>query len=197
MWDERYSADHYIYGTKPNEFLQQNVETIPRGEVLCLAEGEGRNAVFLAKQGYQVSAVDNSLVGIAKARKLAQSEKVSIQFIHANLATFNLGENRWDGIISVFCHLPESIRKPLHQNITTALKPGGIFLLEAYTPKQLEHGTGGPKDASLMMSKPLLTQELGDMHFKHLTELERNIEEGTHHFGIGAVVQAIAEKPNT
>lgn len=196
MWDERYSADHYIYGTEPNEFLRQNVEKIPRGDVLCLAEGEGRNAVFLAKQGYNVTAVDNSLVGIAKARKLAQSENVSIQFIHANLATFNLGENRWDGIISIFCHLPETIRKPLHKNINTALKPGGIFLLEAYIPKQLEHGTGGPKDTHLMMSKSLLMEELNGMYFKHLAELERNIEEGTHHFGVGAVVQAIAEKLN-
>jgi SAM-dependent methyltransferase len=194
MWDERYSGEDYAYGTNPNQFLELNINRIPKGRVLSLAEGEGRNAVFLAKQGYSVSAVDASLVGLNKARKLAEKNGVVVEFIHADLADYDLGENRWDGIVSIFCPLPSSIRKQLYKRVQAGLKPGGVFLLEAYTPEQLKHGTGGGNSVDVMQTKESLRLELADLRFQHLVELERDVIEGVYHTGIGAVVQAIASK---
>jgi len=197
MWDERYSAEEYAYGTNPNKFLEANVSSIPKGKVLSLAEGEGRNAVFLAKQGYSVTAVDSSLVGLNKARKLAEENGVIVEFIHTDLAEYDLGENKWDGIVSIFCPLPSSIRKQLHKKVEAALKRNGVFLLEAYTPAQLKYGTGGGNSVDVMQSKESLSLELAGLKFKHLIELERDVVEGIYHTGIGAVVQAIAFHPST
>ncbi|MEG4504384.1 class I SAM-dependent methyltransferase [Microcoleus sp. F6_B4] len=194
MWDERYSAQEYAYGTNPNKFLEANVSSIPKGKVLSLAEGEGRNAVFLAKQGYSVTAVDASLVGLNKARKLAEDNGVIVEFIHTDLAEYDLGENKWDGIVSIFCPLPSSIRKQLHKKVEAALKGNGVFLLEAYIPDQLKYGTGGGNSVDVMQSKESLSLELAGLKFKHLIELERDVVEGIYHTGIGAVVQAIASK---
>lgn len=194
MWDERYSAEEYAYGTTPNEFLVEKVSCIPKGKVLSLAEGEGRNAVFLAKQGYAVTAVDASLVGLNKARKLAEENDVVVEFIHADLADYDLGENKWDGIVSIFCPLPSALRKELYKRVITGLKRNGVFLLEAYTPDQLKHGTGGGSSADVMQSEQSLRFELAGLKFEHLTELERDVIEGVFHTGIGSVVQAIAAK---
>jgi SAM-dependent methyltransferase len=194
MWDERYSAEEYAYGTKPNNFLEANFSSIPKGKVLSLAEGEGRNAVFLAQQGYSVTAVDASLVGLNKARKLAEDNGVVIEFIQADLADYDLGENQWDGIVSIFCPLPSSVRKHLYKKVVAGLKPNGVFLIEAYTPEQLKHGTGGGNSVDVMQSQESLSIELAGLKFQHLIELEREIIEGIYHTGIGAVVQAIASK---
>lgn len=194
MWDERYSVEEYAYGTTPNEFLVDKVSCIPKGQVLSLAEGEGRNAVFLAKQGYSVTAVDGSLVGLNKARKLAEENNVVVEFIHADLADYDLGENKWDGIVSIFCPLPSTLRKELYKKVIAGLKQNGVFLLEAYTPDQLKHGTGGGNSVDVMQSEESLRLELAGLKFKHLTELERNVIEGVYHTGIGSVVQAIASK---
>jgi SAM-dependent methyltransferase len=194
MWDERYSAEEYAYGKTPNKFLEENINCIPKGKVLSLAEGEGRNAVFLAKQGYSVTAVDASLVGLNKARKLAEESEVAIEFIHADLADYDVGENKWDGIISIFSPLPSSLRKELHNKVIAGLKQDGVFLLEAYTADQLRHGTGGGNSVDVMQSKESVCLELAGLKFKHLRELERDVREGIYHTGIGAVVQAIATK---
>lgn len=194
MWDERYSAEGYAYGTEPNEFLAENFNQIPKGKVLSLAEGEGRNAVFLARQGYSVTAVDGSIVGLNKAKKLAEDNGVTIETIHADLADFDLGENKWDGIISIFNPLPSSLRKQIYKQVESALRPNGVFLLEAYTPDQIKHGTGGGSNADTMQTKESLTLELPGLKFTHLVELEREVIEGAFHTGVGAVVQAIALK---
>ena len=194
MWDERYSAEGYAYGTTPNEFLAENVSHVPKGRVLSLAEGEGRNAVFLAKQGYAVTAVDASRVGLKKARKLAKENDVEVEFIHADLATFDLGEDQWDGIVSIFVPLPSTVRKALYRKVVAGLRRNGIFLLEAYTPDQLKHDTGGGKSADVMQTRESLRIELAGLEFRHLIELEREVIEGIYHTGIGAVVQAIAVK---
>jgi SAM-dependent methyltransferase len=194
MWDERYGTEEYAYGTTPNRFLEENVNSIPKGKILSLAEGEGRNAVFLARQGYSVTAVDASLVGLNKARKLAEANAVSVEFIHADLADYGLGENKWDGIVSIFCPLPSSLRKRLYKKVEAGLRRNGVFLLEAYTPSQLKHGTGGGNSLDVMQSAKTLSLELAGLKFKHLVELERDVIEGTYHTGIGSVVQAIATK---
>jgi SAM-dependent methyltransferase len=194
MWDERYGCEEYAYGTQPNRFLEAHVNEIPKGKVLSLAEGEGRNAVFLAKQGYTVAAVDGSIVGLNKARRLAEKNGVVVEFIHADLADFDLGEDTWDGVVSIFCPLPSSLRKQLYKKVELGLKRKGVFLLEAYTPEQLKHGTGGGSSADVMQSKDSLRLELAGLKFRHLIELERDVIEGSYHTGVGAVVQAIASK---
>lgn len=194
MWDERYATEEYVYGAEPNDFLKINIDAIPKGRVLSLAEGEGRNAVFLAKQGYSVTAVDSSSVGLDKAKKLAKENGVNIEFIYSDLAEYDVGQSQWDGIISIFCPLPPSLRKPLHKKVVRGLKQNGVFLLEAYTPKQLEYGTGGGNSVELMQSLDSLSSELKGISFKHLLELERQVIEGVYHTGIAAVVQAIGIK---
>lgn len=194
MWDERYSVDEYVYGTEPNDFLASNFGAIPKGKVLSLAEGEGRNAVFLAKQGYAVTAVDGSAVGLEKARKLAEANGAVIELIHADLANFDPGENKWDGIVSIFVPLPSEIRRTLYKKLEKALKPGGVFFLEAYRPEQIAFGTGGGSSADTMQKKDSLLAELPELDFSHLVELEREIIEGSLHTGTGAVVQAVGVK---
>jgi len=194
MWDERYSSEVYVYGTRPNDFLKENFTSIPRGRVLSLAEGEGRNAVFLAKQGYSVSAVDSSLAGIDKGKKLAKSSGVEVEFIHADLVEYDFGENQWDGIISIFFPLPSLQRQALYKKVERGLKKNGVFLLEAYTPEQLKFNTGGGNSVDTMQSKNHVASELAGLNFAHLVELERSVIEGIYHTGIGSVVQAIAKK---
>lgn len=194
MWDERYSTDEYAYGKAPNAFLAEHHAAIPKGRVLSLAEGEGRNAVFLALQGYAVTAVDGSAVGLAKARRLAEEHGVAIETIHADLATFDIGEGRWDGIVSIFCPLPSALRAEVHGRVVAGLRPGGGYLLEAYRPEQVQYGTGGGKDTDTMQTPDSLRRELAGLTFHHLAAVERDIVEGLYHTGIGAVVQAIAVK---
>lgn len=195
MWDERYKTQEYVYGVEPNEFLAENVDFLNKGKILCLGEGEGRNAVYLARLGYQVTAVDISSVAAEKALRLAQAQGVSFNYIQSDLQDFQLGEAQWDGIISIFCHLPPEIRYSLHRRVITALKPAGVLLLEAYTAKQLQLGTGGPPTVDMMMSKSGLETEFEGLQFNYLEELKRDVIEGRFHNGVGAVVQLRAEKP--
>lgn len=194
MWDERYSDEEYAYGKKPNDFLVEAAHHIPKGRVLCLAEGEGRNAVYLARQGYQVVAVDSSSVGMRKADALAKEHGVEIETVVADLDNFEIEAGAWDGIVSIFCHLPPAIRHTLHEKLVAGLRPGGVLVLEAYTPEQLKFKTGGPADAQLTMNLDSLRQELTGLDFEHALEIERDIHEGLYHNGRGEVVQLIARK---
>ncbi len=194
MWDEKYARDGYLYGTDPNGFLRENLRSIPEGKVLCLADGEGRNSVFLAEQGYNVTAVDQSGVGIAKGRKLAAERGVSVDFIHADLDGYDPGVEKWDGIVSIFCHLLPPLRAAVHARAIAGLKPGGVFLLEGYRPAQLENGTGGPPVAELMHTGEALAQDFAALDIRHLAEVDREIVEGSGHTGTGSVIQMIAIK---
>lgn len=194
MWDEKYSGEDYVYGTSPNDFLFSMTKNLKKGRVLCLAEGEGRNAVHLAKEGFSVTAVDSSKVGLAKATKLARKNGVEIETILVDLADFTIEENSWDSIISIFCHLPPDLRKKIHRGVVSGLRTGGTFLLEAYTPKQLELGTGGPPSADFLMDLAPLKDELSGLSITHGVEVIRNVVEGKNHTGMGSVVQILAEK---
>lgn len=197
MWDERYRSKEYAYGTEPNQFLKQNFHHLPKGRILSLAEGEGRNAVFLAQQGYSVTAVDTSIVGLHKAQKWAEANGVTVNWVHADLADYDFGNHEWDGIVSIFCPLLPAVRKKMYDRLQLGLKQGGIFLLEAYTPEQLQYGTGGGHSVDFMQSKKMVRTELHSLTFQHLVELERNVIEGIYHTGLGSVVQAVAIKPKT
>lgn len=196
MWDERFAEDGFAYGTEANDFLKSEFRRLPEnGNVLCVAEGEGRNAVFLAKQGYEVTAVDQSSVGLKKAEKLAAENGVEISTIVADLADYDPGSGVWDGIVSIAAHVPPTVRKKLHSQLVNSLKPNGVLILEAYTERQLEmEGVGGPPVKELFMSLEELKKEFQGLEFIMGKELERFMAEGKYHNGNSAVVQVIAKK---
>jgi SAM-dependent methyltransferase len=195
FWDQRFSAADYIYGTAPNNFVAAMAAQIPAGPVLCLAEGEGRNAVHLAQLGHAVTAVDQSAVGLGKAARLAKERNVALTTIATDLADYTITPAAWTGIVVTFGHLPPPLRRKVHAQIVAGLRPGGVYILEAYTPAQLAFGTGGPKDVELLMTLAALREELAGLEFEHAVECERDVIEGTYHTGRGAVVQVLARKP--
>lgn len=194
-WDDRYSEPGFAYGTAPNDFLLSVADRIPKGKILSLAEGEGRNAVYLASRGYEVTGVDGSKVGLGKAEELARAQGVSIRTIHADLSDFSIEPEAWVGIISCFCHLPVALRAPLHQAVVRGLKPGGVFVLEGFSKEQLAYGTGGPQSIDLLMSLDDLKQELAGLEFLHAVQIEREVLEGKGHTGLASVVQFLGIKP--
>lgn len=195
MWNERYSRPGFAYGTEPNDFLREYAPLIPKGRVLALADGEGRNGVFVATLGHQVTSVDLSAVGLAKARRLAASRGVTIETVVADLADFVIAPSSWEGVVSIFCHLPPTLRRRVHAAVVEGLVPGGVLLLEAYTPRQLAFGTGGPSRAELMPTLAQLREELAGLEFVRGEELERDVREGDFHTGYAAVVQVVARRP--
>ncbi len=196
LWNERYAPATYFYGTEPNDFLRQQAPAIPSaGTVLCLGEGEGRNAVYLAGQGYDVVALDQSAVGLEKAGRLAAAKAVHIETLIANLDGYRFDAARWDGVVSIWCHLPSTIRSSIHRQVVTGLKPGGVFLLEAYTPRQIPNGTGGPKDVDLLPTLAELRRDLEGLEILKGAEIDRIVQEGTGHNGLSAVVQIVARRP--
>lgn len=195
MWNEMYSEAYRAYGTTPNDFLAAMAHRIPDGPVLCLAEGEGRNAVFLAERGHAVTAVDFSEVGLAHAAKLAAERGVALETVCADLAAYDLGDEKWAGIVSIWAHVPPPVRAKLHPAVVRALRPGGVCVLEAYTPRQLTMpGRGGPPVAGPLMTAGGLREELAGLRFDHLEELDRDVQEGENHRGLSATVQVFATK---
>lgn len=194
-WDERYSHENYAFGEEPNDFLVEHVDAIPAGPVLCLAEGEGRNAVFLAQRGHLVTGVDISVVGLRKAAALAEKRNVALMLEQADLTTYDIGEERWAGIVSIFAHMPSALRQDLHRRCVAGLRPGGAFLLEHYTVAQQDKGTGGPSDPDMLPTLEQLREELAGLEIEHGVELEREVIEGAFHTGLASVVQVVARKP--
>ncbi len=195
FWDERFAGEAYFYGTRPNDWLREVAPRLPpRSAVLSLGEGEGRNAVYLATRGHAVTAVDSSALGLAKAQRLARQQGVTLTTVLDDLATYPIVPASWDGIISIFCHLPPNLRSQVHQACVAALRPGGVFILEAYTPAQLKHASGGPRDPELLYTSELLRAELGPLALAICDETERVIMEGDGHRGLSAVVRVVAIK---
>lgn len=196
FWNNRYGAAGYVYGTTPNEFLVEVAGHIPAGPVLCLAEGEGRNAVHLARLGHAVTAVDQSATGLAKAAALAGKNAVALTTVVADLADYAITPGAWAGIVAIFMHLPPALRATVLARAAAGLRPGGVFVLECYTPAQLAFNTGGPRDLALLPTLALLRAELPGLELLHGCELERDILEGDGHTDRGAVVQVLARRPD-
>lgn len=194
MWEARYLADEYVYGIDPNEFLVDAVSNTTPGRALCLADGEGRNGVYLATLGHAVTSVDLAASGMAKAARLADQRGVEMTTVIADLADYDLGENQWDLIVSIFAHTPPTIRARTHAAVVDALRTGGTFILEAYTPGQIGRGTGGPPVPELTMTLGGLRKELTGLTIEHGIETVRPVVEGAGHTGDGAVVQIVASK---
>lgn len=195
-WDQRFDSPEYKYGKTPNDFLKNNFDIIPKGKVLCIGEGEGRNSVFLALQGYQVTALDYSLNGLKKTEKLAFENNVNLNFIHADVTNYDFRVDKWQGIISIFCHIHEESRVIVHQKCVESLTKNGIFILEGYSPNQLKFETGGPKDLDLLMDLDKVKNELHGLNFQISHEINRKINEGTMHNGMSSVIQIIGKKVN-
>lgn len=196
FWDERFAGEEYRYGTEPNDFLREQAAVIPAGgRVLSLGEGEGRNAVHLASLGYRVTAVDGSAVGLAKLGRLAESRGVRVDTVLADLGDYALGRSQWDGIVNFYCHLPAALRRKVNAQIAGALRPGGVLILEGFTPAQLQFDTGGPRDPDMLWSAAQLADELAGLDFPILREVQRPVIEGAGHSGMAAVVQVLARKP--
>jgi 2-polyprenyl-3-methyl-5-hydroxy-6-metoxy-1,4-benzoquinol methylase len=191
-WDERYGESEYFYGTEPNSFLAAHAANFqPGAKVLCLAEGEGRNAVYLAKLGCKVTAIDSSKVGLQKLHSLAALRGVKVETICCDIADYSFENQQWDAMISIWCHLPSELRARVHQAVVKSLKPNGFFLLESYTPEQLKFKTGGPQDSDLMPTLGQLEIELNGLNATLKQELQRDVSEGFGHRGRSAVVQYI------
>jgi len=193
FWDTFFDSNEYVYGEQPNDFLRQNAHLIT-GKVLCLAEGEGRNAVFLAKNGCEVTCVDFSETALKKARQLAFNNGCTLECVCADLKDIVLGTAEWDAIVMVFGHMPPTLRSKVHSAFYQALKLGGKVLIEAYHKDQLPLGTGGPKTLEMLYTVEEISEDF--KAFDHITirHVERDINEGKFHCGMSSVLQVLAEK---
>lgn len=196
FWDHRYAAPGFAYGTAPNDLLRQQATHLPRGQALCLAEGEGRNGVHLAELGHTVELQDLSAVGLAKARQLAAERGVTVQTHCCDLRDFQPPPASVDLVVAIWMHLPPPLRTTVLTRAVDALRPGGHLILEAYTPRQLALGTGGPANRELLIEPDDLRAELQGLDLLICEERQRWIEEGPFHHGESAVVQVLGRRPD-
>ena len=196
MWDERYAGGEYFFGTKPNAFMVSQHHLLKPGmSCLAVADGEGRNGVWLVEQGLKVLSVDSSAVAASKADTLAQQRGVKLDFEVADLLNWKWVENRYDVVVAIFVQFATpGQRTQLFASIKKCLKPGGLLLLQGYTPRQLEYGTGGPPVAENMYTETLLREAFADMEILHLAEHDSAINEGSGHHGMSALIDMVARK---
>ena len=195
-WNDRFAKDGYVFGTEPSDWLRQKASVWNMGsKILCVADGEGRNSVWLAKQGHDVEAFDISEVGIAKARRLAEDNQVNVDFTLADCDGFSWQEEHYDGVAVIFVQFADPVlREKLFKNMVRCLKPGGSLLLLGYTPKQLEYGTGGPSVLSHLYTPQLLQDAFGSLVIQTLDEYETQLAEGDGHKGRSAVIGLVASR---
>ena len=195
-WNNRFTKDGYVFGTEPNEWLRQHASVWKTGStILCVADGEGRNSVWLAKQGHQVDAFDISDVGVAKAKRWAQECQVNVDFAIAGCDDFAWKPNHYDGVAAIFVQFADPmLRSRLFVNMARSLKPGGSLLLVGYTPKQLDFGTGGPSVLSHLYTPEMLREAFGNLDIQALEEYETELTEGEGHKGRSAVIGLVATR---
>lgn len=196
-WDDRYEHPNHLFGYKPNDFLKANELLLRRGSrVLCLGDGEGRNGVWLAERGHHVTSVDYSAVAVRKAQVWAAERGVGIDARVADLAEWihaPAAAGPWDAVVSIFCHLPPPLRTRVGQAFVRAMAPGGWLLLEAYTPAQLQLGTGGPRTEEVLMTRERVLEDWAGLVLD-VKLVERRIFEGMGHQGLSSVVQVLGQK---
>lgn len=195
FWEERYAEPSYAYGTEPNDFVREVAGRLPPGRVLCLGEGQGRNAVFLAQRGFDVTAMDQSPTGLARAEALAAERGVRITTIAADLEEFMIEPLGFGTIVSVFVHLPQALRRAVHQRVMGGLAEGGVYVLEQYGPDQSRYKSGGPEDPDRRPGLDVLLEELFRLEFEIAREVVRDVTEGVYHAGLASTVQVLARRP--
>jgi cyclopropane fatty-acyl-phospholipid synthase-like methyltransferase len=196
FWNSRYAAEHYFYGTAPNAFLASQAGRFAPGmKVLAIADGEGRNGVWLARQGCAVTAVDFSSAALEKSRRLADAAGVAVTTVEADLFQWDWGAECWDAVVAIFVQfVPPEARQDFHARMRRALKPGGLLVLQGYRPRQVEYATGGPSNPAHLYGAEDLRRGFADMEILHLAEHDSEIEEGEGHRGLSALVELVARK---
>ena len=197
MWDERYATADYVYGKAPNAFLTRAAWHIrEHGRVLAVADGEGRNGVWLAEQGFDVVSVDASAVGLAKAGRLAAERGVSLALEQADLLTWDWPVEALDAVVAIFIQFCGSRdRAVLFDRMKQATRPGGVLILQGYRPEQIAYGTGGPPDADNLYTEAMLRDAFADWDIVHLCAHDSVLSEGSGHRGQSALIDLIARKP--
>jgi SAM-dependent methyltransferase len=196
MWDERYSIDDYLFGTEPADFLLAHAHLLePGSRCLAVADGEGRNSVFIARQGVEVVAMDASEVGVSKARQLAGARGVSIDFRIADIMTWEWTPDAYDLVVAIFIQFLTPSQWPtVFGGMQHTLRPGGRLLLHGYRPEQVALGTGGPPDPTHMYTEELLREAFGAMDIERLESYDADIHEGVGHAGRSALIDLVAVK---
>jgi SAM-dependent methyltransferase len=196
-WNRRFSSEEYEFGTEPNAFLASQKPLLARGmRALCVADGEGRNSVWLAAQGLEVTAFDFSPVGIAKAKKLAERSGAKVAYHLADVDSWDWDAAPYDVVVAIFVQFtPPAQRARMFQGMIRALKPGGVLILQGYGPEQLRYGTGGPKQVENLYTEALLRESFASLEILHLASHEGVVDEGAGHKGMSALIDLVARKP--
>jgi SAM-dependent methyltransferase len=194
QWDLRFSGSEYVYGTDPNTFFAEQLESLSIGNILFPCEGEGRNAVYAASKGWNTVAFDGSFQGKVKAEKLANEKKVDIHYVLGNAETIEFPLDSFDCIALIYAHFPDTIRSMIHQKMVTWLKPGGTLILEAFNPLQIPYTSGGPKDISMLYTKQMMMSDFKELSTIILSEEQTVLNEGPLHQGIAQVLRFVGRK---
>jgi SAM-dependent methyltransferase len=197
MWDERFGTADYVFGTEPAAFLAARADLLEPGQTaLVVADGEGRNSVFLAERGLDVTAMDASPVGVEKARRLAADRGVAVDYHVADIMTWDWAARSYDLVVGVFLQfLAPADRGQVFAGMARAVAPGGRLLLHGYRPEQVDYGTGGPPSRENMYTEDLLREAFGDLAIERLVSYDTPIEEGIGHVGMSALIDLVARRP--
>jgi 2-polyprenyl-3-methyl-5-hydroxy-6-metoxy-1,4-benzoquinol methylase len=196
FWNKRFNTEEFVFGKEPNLFLKRVVKYIePNSKVLCVADGEGRNSVWLAKQGFLVDAFDISDIGIDKARKYAKEQNVDVNYFVADTTKFNFEPDTYDAIIAIFIQYNDGEeRDELFRNMISSLKPEGKLILQGYTRNQLKYNTGGPPQIPRLYTSELLLNYFKDLSIIQSAEYIGEMNEGNAHIGISALIEFVVKK---
>lgn len=197
FWNERFAEPEPVYGTEPNVFLASQAERFrPHGQVLCIGEGEGRNAVWLASRGMRVTAIDYAEAAIERTRTLARERNVEVSAFCADLSSYEMPAAAYDGIVSIFVHLPEPLRKAVHRNALSSLRPEGVFVAEYFSQEQLAFGSGGPKNPALLYTLEGLRSDFTSdtSRIDLLEQAEVELQEGRYHQGRASVIRVVVSR---
>ncbi|CAN5824882.1 class I SAM-dependent methyltransferase [soil metagenome] len=194
FWNERYAEKEFVYGKVPNEFFKLQINQLKPGKLLLPCEGEGRNAVYAAVQGWEADAFDQSEKGKEKCFQLASDNNVIVNYQVADALEFDFGTDQYDAIALIFAHFPTATRRTIHQKCVNALKPGGTIILEAYNPLQLSNSTGGPKDEPMLYTDTMLSDDFRNTRIQYLKNVHTNLNEGEYHSGISDIIRLVAVK---
>ena len=196
-WEARFATPDYAFGKEPNYFLKSCQKLLPRrGRALAIADGEGRNGVWLAEQGLDVVSLDFSPAAQNKARALAAERGVKVTFIQADVHAWDYPRAAFDLVAEIFAQFSSPAERATKwAGLRRTLKSGGLLIIQGYTPKQLQYGTGGPKRLENLYTRAMLEQEFGDFRDLKIVEEEREMREGASHAGMSAVIGLTAIKP--
>jgi SAM-dependent methyltransferase len=196
FWDKRYSEENFAYGKEPNFYFKQEIHKLSPGKLLLPGEGQGRNAVYAAKIGWHVTAIDLSSAAKERALKLAQENNVKIEYYVTPLEKYDFRKNEFDSSALVFTHFPPENRNKIHSLIIKSLKPGGILIIEAFSKKQINNTSGGPKELSMLYTLADLMNDFKETEILESYETQTNLDEGTYHRGKADVIRMVVKKKN-